>query len=705
MSYEIQGNLARLLAAENLVVEHKAVETASFDVDKRVLTLPIWEGSKRMYDMLVGHEVGHALYTPNDSWDEWVGTLPKSYLNVTEDARIEKLMKRKFPGIIKDFYAGYQELNDRDFFGVKDTDYDTLNLIDKINLYFKIGAYEIIPFTAPEKALRDAVADAETFMDAIDAARAIYEYSKEQQSKVEAPLAPQSSDSEEGSKGEVEPITQDSQNVSEDTGDDMEDGGEDWDSDSDTDMDPLESLTDTNLNENLRDNTRRHDTDSSRDIIEIDPVDLNKIIVPWDRIKSSINAWENSNQFDKESENYIGDLNYEWVDNEYRKFKRECSREVNYLSKEFEMKKSASAYSRQQVSRTGVLNTAKLHTYKFNEDLFKKVTVTPDGKNHGLIFYLDWSGSMAEHIHDTFKQLMSLCLFCRKSDIPFDVYIFLQDGSWSNEPENYEGRPETFFVGNYFHLLNVLSSSQNNKTFDEAMNYIWRASSAYYYHYGPGHRDYENRGKAPSWVASALSLSGTPLNEAIACLPTLIPNFQSKNNVEKTHVVILTDGEAQQSAKLVETTYNNTKHMYRSALYSDVVIRDRKTGNTYGNKFNKRSKLTTLLLRFVRGRFPQCNLLGFRIITTRDFNYVASTYAPEEVDDMKKQWAKNKSAKAEILGYQEMYFMSDKSLNVDSEFTVDEDATKSQIKKAFTKSLKAKSNNKMILSSFIGQIA
>ena len=64
--HEIKGNLARLLASENLTVIHKAVKTASFDVNKRVLTLPIWQGiSNRVYDMLVGHEVGHALFTPN----------------------------------------------------------------------------------------------------------------------------------------------------------------------------------------------------------------------------------------------------------------------------------------------------------------------------------------------------------------------------------------------------------------------------------------------------------------------------------------------------------------------------------------------------------------------------------------------------------------------------------------------------------------
>ena len=60
---EVKGTLAKLLATENIIVEHRRCETAQFDVDKRILTLPIWDASDRVYNMLVGHEVGHALYT------------------------------------------------------------------------------------------------------------------------------------------------------------------------------------------------------------------------------------------------------------------------------------------------------------------------------------------------------------------------------------------------------------------------------------------------------------------------------------------------------------------------------------------------------------------------------------------------------------------------------------------------------------------
>ena len=141
---EIKGNLARLLATENLVVEHKHCSTASFDVDRRVLTLPKWDkASNVVYDMLVGHEVGHALFTPNEDWRD-TADCPKDYVNVIEDARIEKLMKRKYPGLKKSFVGGYKELNDRDFFNIHGEDLEDLTLIDRINLHFKVGVLSLI---------------------------------------------------------------------------------------------------------------------------------------------------------------------------------------------------------------------------------------------------------------------------------------------------------------------------------------------------------------------------------------------------------------------------------------------------------------------------------------------------------------------------------------------------------------------------------
>ena len=89
VNYEIKSQLAKLLATEDIIVENKNVETAQFDVHNRVLTLPRWSfASNVVYDLLVGHEVGHALFTPDEEWYETCN-VPQSIVNVVEDARIE----------------------------------------------------------------------------------------------------------------------------------------------------------------------------------------------------------------------------------------------------------------------------------------------------------------------------------------------------------------------------------------------------------------------------------------------------------------------------------------------------------------------------------------------------------------------------------------------------------------------------------------
>ena len=146
VSQEIKSQLAKLLATEDLVVENKNVETACFNVHTRVLTLPNWQNASAVvYDLLVGHEVGHALYTPNIDWSK-DRKIPPQFVNVAEDVRIEKMMKRRYPGLSKSFWGGYGQLSEQDFFQIENEDLTLLNLADKINLFYKIGRFVDIPF-------------------------------------------------------------------------------------------------------------------------------------------------------------------------------------------------------------------------------------------------------------------------------------------------------------------------------------------------------------------------------------------------------------------------------------------------------------------------------------------------------------------------------------------------------------------------------
>ena len=193
---EVKGTLAKLLATEDLIIEHRQVSTASFDVDRRLLTLPIWDrASETVYDLLVAHEVGHALFTPNE--DVW--GVPMGFVNITEDVRIEKLIKRKYPGLPKTFYRGYQEMQDDDFFDIAEEDLDAMNLADRINLYFKVGSFVKINFSAEEQKFVDQTAAAETFDEAVEAAKAIFLYMKspEEEKVAESQSGEQDSDSDQ----------------------------------------------------------------------------------------------------------------------------------------------------------------------------------------------------------------------------------------------------------------------------------------------------------------------------------------------------------------------------------------------------------------------------------------------------------------------------------------------------------------------------
>ena len=200
---EIKGNLARLLATENLIVEHRDTQTAMFDVDRRVLTLPNWDkASDTVFDMLVGHEVGHALFTPNEDWRD-VANCPKDFVNVIEDARIEKLMKRKYPGLRKSFAGGYKELNDMDFFSILDEDLSTFSLIDRINLHFKVGASALIPFSIEEKVFVARTDLAETFEEVLNIAEDVFNFSNQTEKVAEMPAQqPQEQGETESTVGE-----------------------------------------------------------------------------------------------------------------------------------------------------------------------------------------------------------------------------------------------------------------------------------------------------------------------------------------------------------------------------------------------------------------------------------------------------------------------------------------------------------------------
>ena len=180
--------LAKLLATENVTVEHGKYSTASFDVKNRVLRLPIWkEMSGNLYDLLVLHEVGHALFTPEEGMHDAKGHGRgfKSFLNVVEDARIERKIKVKYPGGRRSFIEGYSNLMERDFFGIRNMNIDTLGLIDKINLHYKVGDHVDLTFSDEESVFIDRIDKANTWKEVVKICEDLYDYAKENESETD----------------------------------------------------------------------------------------------------------------------------------------------------------------------------------------------------------------------------------------------------------------------------------------------------------------------------------------------------------------------------------------------------------------------------------------------------------------------------------------------------------------------------------------
>ena len=718
VNLEVKGMLAKCLAMENIIIEHKKVPTAMFDVDRRILTLPTWDkASNTVYDLLVAHEVGHSLETPNIDWTIDYPEVPKDFMNVLEDVRVEKLMKKKYAGLSRTFFNGYNELNSDDFFSTKEENLDELSFIDRINLYYKIGAFHNIAFNDDEEQFLTRAGQTETFDDVLQLAREIVEFVKYKRQKVNN--LPENDMEQSSSPGGEEVETpkpnqgsgSDTQNDQEGEGqDEGEGGGQDEGeggelsksmeapegggngvdpSNQHRESNELESKTSKSFDEKSKDLVDRYSQETN--YVELPEMILENMIIPNEFIHSKAKEEYSRNDVNKDY--------FALACKEYATYKKSAEKEVSYLVKEFECKKSADQYARASTARTGVLDTQKLHTYKFNEDLFKKVSVVPDGKNHGLIFILDWSGSMNDFILDAYKQLLNLVWFCRKVNIPFEVYAFtLECNSYMevqpNHPLTYKKVAGVIAPEASFRLMNFFTSKTNNRVLEEQLKNIWTACYAYQKHRGV--------------VPRHLELSGSPIGESIMSLHSLIPDFQAKNKLQKVNVIFLTDGEGYQNSVTKEKKSHYDDTYIGMTKHSKTSIRDRKSGRVYRSfDYNGFPQYAKILLETVKDRFPTVNLINFRITPSRDFQSCYRWYGSgyDNYESAKAEYRKNQCISFNNTGFDQFHVIAATSLAQDEEFSVPENATKAQIKSSFVKLLGKKKTNKKLLGSFVDLIA
>jgi len=753
--------LAKLLAKENIFVRHDVnASTASFDIKNRVLSLPVLvDMSTDIYDLMVGHEVGHALWTLLEDWQDAIKVeeVNKQILNIVEDARIERKIKRMYPGITKSFISGYRNLYGRGFFG--ETPLWELSVIDKINLHFKMGATFGVPFNKEEEEAVTLVDGVESFEDAVRVTKILQmmyvnqqladlEDAHEEWMKVPAGNVP---GDEEIGGGESKAPNIEATEESDDgegaqkkvpgSGEEEEEDGEE----------KLPSPEEFNSNEHYVEpgefETEETWENRKQDLVDHKSDQPVYFTLPKPNLKDLVVSYKTMG---KEFPTYVWDYWKErYPDNapqcaekidsiltDFSKFKNSSNKIINYMIKEFERKKAAKEYRRASVAKTGVLDVNKLHSYSYNEDIFLKKTLMPDGKNHGLIMLLDWSGSMCSHMYPTVQQLLNLVWFCQKVNIPFEVYAF-SGVYWGSKRGQVHGEAfdearlryfmerssfqtkvgdaQLGFLHKDMALLNFFSSKMTAREITEMSKAL----------YGYCHNDGGYYRSSPMMQGDgAFGLGATPLVEALVGMQKIVPWFKQSNKLDVVNMITLTDGGGNSYFDSVYTGEGDDRKSGKltgyavKPVYVDPVTRKQynieKFGIT-GHWSRMAEKQTAFLYTLLKDRYG-INNIGIYLdgsarntVSRKTLEQFLGWYR-NNIDKYKKVRAAAKKdgfCTVKAIGFDEYYIIPAGKIGMDQVNpmeSVTEGMKKGQIKTAFKKSLKQKFGSRIFVDKMMNLI-
>ena len=704
--------LAKLLAKENITIVHGNYRTAFFDVEKRTLGLPLWNNLEDVYDLLVGHEVGHALETPPEGWhdaDVEIPGCPRSYINVVEDVRIEKLIQRRYPGLVSCFKRGYQKLYDDDFFGVNEIPEltsDYVNLIDRINLKAKLRELITVEFTSSERDLVNEVFAVETWEDVLEACRKLYAYALENQTKSPSIL----NNSNEEQDGNMDPTAETSETSSDkprsmDDNDEGEAesqksaGSSNEENEEQDESDEVETLsneggndydqTESQTDKAFRDNEHKLlDQDENGRVVDVcngfTETQISEMMLDYSYVEKCRDHIDAHCTYEYKATRYRKSL-----DDSFNDFMNENKKIVQIMAKEFEMRKAAWRSTRAQTARSGSLDVNKLYAYKYTDDIFKRMTNLPDAKNHGMFMMVDYSGSMANTLGSVIKQILVLTMFCRKVNIPYEVVGFTSQRT---------NRLQDAYIpyGSVDHrdvkLIPLASSSLKKVDQDKCIRQLYNNC-------------YRLDNRIYPYQSSAEEFGGTPLDEALMAVPSLINKFTKKYNIQKTNFVLLTDGaggriQVKRHEKEMEVT------SYNRAGYAINV-----SGNLV--KADKGDRLTSALLTNLKKHYCS-SITGYFLANARhDFNYALTqadnSISWDQTNQARRTFMKQKFYSLDnVLGYDRYFILRNdrKSLDTANEdFEVRDNAKKGEIARAFKKYAGSKKANRTLAVKFAETVA
>lgn len=573
--------LAKVLANENLTVRKTKIKTACFDLVNRELMLPMWDNLDPVVEtMLVEHETGHALFTPVQYKDE-VQARPymSTILNVVEDARIERLFKEKYPGSRKDFAAAARVLRETDFFEIDGADVNSFNLIDRINLYCKLGVLTGVKFSKDELPFVMRNASTVTFPEVVTLANDIYAFmlTKEMQKQEEADKSDSEGDTERGdgtpADDEEGESTSGDPSDGEANHDDDDDGDPDEYSDGSFDFEEqqrdieaaLTSKTDELYNSKLGDHAG---VGEAPRYVTLDEDYPSFNVVGYKEVLTTVSK-------------RVGSPSRDPVE----KFKRTVTKQVGHLVQQFELKKAAEVYARRRITKTGFIDTNKISQYQIKDDIFRRSIKVKEGQNHGIVMLLDWSRSMVTGgtIYHSIDQIMQMVMFCRSVGVPYRVFAFTDhyDYDYSNIDRNRNHRGESVKLLEFF--SNEMTLTQHN----EMMAYMSQGS-----------------------VMSTYRLHYTPLAPAILMMRKIIPEFKAKYRVDKLNFMTFTDGG--NTTSIISGGSDKTIYVTDSVLKKSFLVRREKNESVQINEVNA-------FYRIIKERFD-CTVTTFFVTPGRNLN-------------------------------------------------------------------------------------
>ena len=696
---------ARLLAAENLAVVHDAsAETASFDLDSRVLTLPVWDTmSGHVYDMLVSHEVSHALHTPLEGWKKELdaaganASLVQHYINVVEDVRIERMIQAKFPGLRPDYKAGRQWMKQHIMGDVlADVANGKAHSIDHVNLFAK-GMLDATDLTADEMAMYDRCYACETFDEVVALAKEfINELPEQEQNGGDASDGNAQGEGQEGGEGahgdeqaegsaqgddnanangEGQDQSENAQANSEAKGDgSMESAADAKDDGSNADSNDQRSEAAKKMDAAMKGLVNQSASDHQMRNLPVVGKRMNDFLITADEI---INSHVGSTI----TANSIATRNYTNLQQEQKAM-------VNHMVNLFNQKRSATAHKRARRAKTGVLDTVKMTNYKWSEDIFRQIKVMPEGKNHGFFMLVDWSGSMSDKIIETVKQTIMLAEFCRRVNVPFRVAAFSSTGAEylrnKERAEYVKGDLEPLY-GTC--LVEYLSSDLKKADFDKAATIFFDSAIGCTY----DKSDYRCSGYKFD------SLGSTPLDEGIMIASERMMQMRAAGKCEIMNLIVLTDGEAS-SNMFVSSDWGRQA---QGATITDPISGLR--FNTKNNWDTVRQS-TKMALDVLRARVGQVNIVGIYLASNKR-DYTDFFHGQRDLDGAAQWDPKQRLYPVDLDGYEKYFIFVTNAKPVKGLDSVNAADSKAKVRNALIREGKDRKDRKTFLNQLFDMVA